>query len=184
MNQHQERFTKPEQMSRPKAFDERGLARSSQDSSMSPGNSTWSPLAWMRKLMDQMTLSMPSAGDAWFTRPWPAIEIFERGGQLVVRADVPGMRAEDLRVRVDDGLLRIEGTRRNELERQEAGVYRSERSYGMFQRNVPLPGGIEEDKVQARFESGVLEVTMPSPAQSAKGRMVPIRSGGDNAMKS
>jgi HSP20 family protein len=163
----------------------RGLDRWSAESWIEGTDYPRSPLALIRRLIEQMDrfviFSTPFGGDGWFTRPWPAVEVFERGGQLVVRADVPGTRSEDLRVRIDDGFLRIEVRRRHDLERQESDVYRSERSYGVFQRNIQLPAGIDEEAVQARFDNGVLEVTMPSPRQSTKGRVVPIRSSGDGA---
>lgn len=100
-------------------------------------------------------------GNVWA----PQIETFRRGDKLVVRADVPGVRKDDLHVEVDDGILTLSGERRSENEENRDGYYRSERSYGQFQRSIALPEGIEADQCQATFNDGVLEVTLPAPKQ-------------------
>ena len=79
-----------------------------------------------------------------------------------------------MKVEVSDDVLRIEGERRQEREEKRKGVYRSERSYGRFYREVPLPEGIDPEQAKASFKNGVLEVTMPAPPRAAKGRRVPI----------
>jgi HSP20 family protein len=112
----------------------------------------------------------------------PAIEVVERDGQLVVRADLPGLRPEDVRIEVADGSLIIEGERRSEVEVEEEGVYRSERVYGRFSRVIPLPEGADLDKAQARFENGVLEVSVPLPEQ-ARRRRIDIQGASGEAGK-
>jgi len=109
----------------------------------------------------------------------PAIEAFERDGQLVVRADLPGLSPEDVRIEVtDDGLL-IEGERRQQMEaEEEGGVYRSERVYGRFSRFLQLPDGVDPEKAQARFENGVLEITIPMTDQGARRRRIEIQGQG------
>jgi HSP20 family protein len=111
------------------------------------------------------------AGDvAWL----PKIEIAERGGKLVVRADVPGLAKDDVRVEVDDEVLRIEGERRREREEKRKGFYHSERTYGRFYREIPLPEGADPEQARASFKNGVLEVTIPAPPRAGKGRRVPV----------
>jgi HSP20 family protein len=105
----------------------------------------------------------------------PQVEVFERGGNLVVRADLPGLEPKDVHVNVDDGALTIEGERRAEHEEKQEGYYRSERSYGSFQRRIPLPRGADAAGCDAKFENGVLEVTMKLPASTT--RSIPIRTG-------
>jgi len=109
----------------------------------------------------------------------PAIEAFERDRQLVVRADLPGLSPEDVRIEVtDDGLL-IEGERRQEMEaEEEGGVYRSERVYGRFSRFLTLPDGVDADKAQARFDNGVLEISIPMTDQASRGRRIEIQGQG------
>lgn len=104
----------------------------------------------------------------------PSLEVAERGGELVVRADLPGLTKDDVKVEVRDDRLTIEGERRQEREEKRKGVYRSERTYGRFYREVPLPEGIDPERAKASFKNGVLEVTLPAPPRPARGRQVPI----------
>jgi HSP20 family protein len=111
-------------------------------------------------------------------RRWtPRVDVFERAGQLMVHVDLPGMRQDDIRAYVEDGFLVISGERTHEHEHDRDGVYRCERTYGSFERRIALPDGVPPESVQASFDNGVLELTMPMPKQSeAKGRLVPIQS--------
>lgn len=108
----------------------------------------------------------------------PHIEVCERGGQLLVKADLPGVTKDDIRVEVQDDALIIEGERRQEQQEQREGVSYSERSYGSFVRSIDLPQGVRADDVDARFENGVLEVCLKLPQQQQRGRTVEIKSGG------
>ncbi|HEY2732118.1 MAG TPA: Hsp20/alpha crystallin family protein [Polyangia bacterium] len=93
----------------------------------------------------------------------PPLEIAEREGQLVIRAEVPGITKDQLRVDVEDGQLVISGERKQDFEEKRGGVYRSERSYGHFTRVIGLPEGTAVDQAKATFANGVLEVTVPAP---------------------
>ena len=104
----------------------------------------------------------------------PQLEVFERGGQLIVHADLPGMNREDVKVDVVDNMLVIQGERRQQREEDEEGYYRSERSYGSFHRSIPLPEGVNEDEIKATFRDGVLQVTMPAPQRQQRGRRIEI----------
>jgi len=112
----------------------------------------------------------------------PQIDVSTRDGQLQVHADLPGMRQEDVQVSVHDGVLSIGGERANQHEQNRGGVYRRERSYGSFRRDIALPGGVDAESIKASFENGVLEVSMPMPKESKPaGRTIPIatkQSGG------
>ncbi len=106
----------------------------------------------------------------------PQVEMVQRGDRLVVRADLPGMKKDDVHVDVEDGLLTIRGERREERSGSEDGFYRTERSYGEFYRAIPLPEGVDAEKCDARYEDGVLEVTMPMPKrEERKGKRIRIR---------
>ncbi len=93
----------------------------------------------------------------------PQVEAFSRDGKLVVRADLPGLKKDDVKVEVDDGVLTISGERRDERHEERDDYYRSERTYGQFYRAIPLPDGVDDGQVDASFNDGVLEVSFPAP---------------------
>lgn len=106
----------------------------------------------------------------------PQIEVSRRGNELVVCADLPGMKKEDLQVEVREDHLVLQGERRQEQEADEGGYYRSERSYGRFYRAIPLPEGTDPERAQANFRDGVLEIKMPLPQQAEqRSRQIEIR---------
>jgi HSP20 family protein len=128
----------------------------------------------------------PRQRGRWFTplsgiEAWaPDVEVYQRNNDLVVRADLPGMKKDDVSIDVTDGALTISGERRQEQETDRGGVYRSERSYGSFCRTIPLPEGAIADQAKATFKDGVLEVTMPAPPeQVTRGRRLEIKEGAD-----
>jgi len=104
----------------------------------------------------------------------PQIEAFEREGKLIVRADLPGLTKDDINVDITDDAIRIRGERRQEKEESEEGYYRSERSYGSFYREIPLPSGVNREEANATFRNGVLEITMPAPARQPGSRRIEI----------
>jgi len=109
----------------------------------------------------------------------PDIETFQRGDEFVVRADLPGMRREDVTVHANDGALTIEGERRSEQDERRGGYYRTERSYGRFCRVIPLPDGALTDTARASFKEGVLEVVLHAPPHEvSRGRRIDITDGG------
>lgn len=106
----------------------------------------------------------------------PQIEVFERGGNLVVHADLPAVRREDVQVEVDDDVLTIRGERRHEHRDTQGGYRRTERSYGTFFRQIPLPEGVDPSDIEAAYQDGVLEVIIPTPRDSQRiRRRVDIR---------
>lgn len=152
------------------------------------------PFAFMRRLMEDMDRTFGdftqggwpagegTAGLALGARLFsPQVEVFERDGRLTVRADLPGMKPEDVHVHLEDDVLTISGERRHEGEQDREGVWHSERAYGSFHRSVQLPAGIDPESVQAAFEHGVLEVSLPRPQQKPKGRRIDIGAGNKTA---
>jgi len=144
------------------------------------------PFAWMRQMQDQVDRAFShlwSGSTSWgpdasFARSdWsPAIDVFQRGNDLVVRADVPGLSKDDITVDIADDQLMIRGERRWDHEEERDGVFRSERSYGSFQRVVPLPPGAIADSAKATFNNGVLEIVLQAPsADVRRGRRVEIK---------
>ena len=92
----------------------------------------------------------------------PQIEVLHNNGQFMVRADLPGLTKDDVKVEVTDDLLTLSGERKEEKEERREGFYRSERSYGSFYRQIPLPEGAKTQNAAATFHNGVLEITIPA----------------------
>jgi HSP20 family protein len=106
----------------------------------------------------------------------PQVDSFRRGDKIVVRADLPGLKKEDVKAEIDNGVLTISGHRSSEREENRDEFYRSERSYGSFYRAIPLPEGIESDNCEATFKDGVLEITLPAPKlEERRARQIQIR---------
>jgi len=127
---------------------------------------------------DSRALDVSRGARAGIARWSPQVEVRQTGNQLTVCADLPGLTAKDIDIQVDDGILTISGERQSSSEDKQEGYYRSERSYGSFSRSIALPDGVNEDQVRAKFNNGVLEVTIPVPEQRQRGRRVEIQSGG------
>jgi HSP20 family protein len=114
------------------------------------------------------------------TEMWvPDLEVSQHDNELVVRADLPGMKKDDVRIDITDEDITISGERRQEQESERGGVYRSERSYGSFVRTIPLPQGAMTDQAKATFTNGVLEITMPSPPDQTRARRLEIKEGAE-----
>jgi len=109
---------------------------------------------------------------------WPQIDMFESDGQYVVRADLPGLKKDDLDVQVTDNELIISGERKDEREEKKGNVYHSERSYGRFERRISLPEGTNPDDVSCTFNDGILEIRMKAPELANKGRRLEIKEKG------
>jgi len=124
----------------------------------------------------------------------PHLEMFERDGKLVVTADLPGVKKEDVKVEVDQDAITLQGQRRNDQTSRQQGYYRSERSYGSFYRTIPLPEGADPSTASATFRDGVLEIALQAPPKRAGSRSLEIReeqgvggarsSGGESSQKS
>lgn len=127
----------------------------------------WGLNPWreMEERMDRLfgeTLGWPMRQTVPVEGTWlPAVELFEREGKLVLRAELPGLKREDITVEVTDHTLTISGERKTEQEVKEQNYYRCERSYGAFQRSIALPTGVEQGQIEATFKDGILEVTLP-----------------------
>jgi len=120
---------------------------------------------------DPKRVATSTLGEIWS----PQVEVFSKGDTLVVRADLPGLRPDDVKIHVEGDTLVFEGERRSEREegRDADGYYHSERTYGSFVRRIALPRGIDASTCDATCEDGVLEVTMKLPNEGK--RTVAIR---------
>jgi HSP20 family protein len=96
----------------------------------------------------------------------PPMDLTETEGEYVLRADLPGLRRDQVEIEVKDDVLTISGERRSEHEDKGEGFHRVERSFGRFSRSLDLPKGVDAQAVKAEFADGVLEVRIPKPAQA------------------
>lgn len=156
------------------------------------------PLARMRSMMDELERFFDAPffggssrlerffdeGPGWPTRIqggsfefWaPDVDVFERGDQWVVRADLPGLEPKDIHLEIRDGYLLLSGERLSEREERPAGGARFERSYGSFRRTIPLPEAVDPDAAKAEMRNGVLEVSFKMP-EGGRARRIEIQSG-------
>jgi HSP20 family protein len=138
----------------------------------------WEPLDVFEELETEMArfwqqpwLPMPRMATAWR----PTVDIFEKNGHLVVKAELPGVKKEDVSVTLDQGDLVISGERKVESEVKEEHVYRMERSYGSFYRRLPLPEEVLPEQIEATFKDGVLEVRFPKPKGQPKAQKIALK---------
>ena len=103
----------------------------------------------------------------------PALDVFEDKDNLFVKAELPGMKREDIEVSLHDGSLSISGERKSEKKYEEAEVYRTERFVGKFQRTVTLPSPVAADKVKAQYKDGILTITLPK-TEEAKPKQIDV----------
>jgi HSP20 family protein len=110
-------------------------------------------------------------------RRWmPAMDLVETDEHFILRADLPGMGEDDVRIEVEDRTLTLAGERKAEHETNNEGYYRLERATGAFSRSLTLPEGVDPEQIAATFENGVLEVRIPKP-EERKPRRVAIQVG-------
>jgi HSP20 family protein len=127
-----------------------------------------------RRLMQAPWRGLATEWEAWS----PEIDVFHRDNELVVRADLPGLKKDDVTVDITEDSITIQGERKQEHKEEREGMYRSERSYGRFYRVIPLPEGAITDQARASFKDGVLEITLPAPSdQVSRGRRLEIAEG-------
>jgi HSP20 family protein len=149
---------------------------------MYPG---YSPFGMMRRFADDMDRMFEGFGFPSMRRfsPWgrgteaafsPDVEMLERNGKLLIRADLPGLTKDDVNVDVSEHSITIEGERKCEHESTEEGVYTCERSYGHFRREIPLPEGVKTDNAKANFKNGTLEITLDAPDTARNRRRIQI----------
>lgn len=126
----------------------------------------------------------------FFERPWgmlnlrfrnekpawaPKLDVFEKDNTLFVKADLPGMKKEDVFVALEEGDLVLKGERKEEKEIKEENYYRAERTLGTFYRRLPLGFTADPAKIEAKFTDGVLEVRVPvPPVEAPKAQPIPI----------
>jgi HSP20 family protein len=135
------------------------------------------PLSTLHKEIDELFDRFFGEDERWWARPLealtvPAVESFLKNGEVVVRADLPGIDPKDVELSVDGERLTIKGERKVEREEKGEHLYH-EVSYGRFERVLALPPGVDPDTVKATYKNGVLEITMKAP-KGLESKKVPI----------
>ena len=131
----------------------------------------WEPLRELGALQSEMNRLFNTAFDGptpagGTMRRWmPAMDLVESGDHFVLRADLPGLAEDDVKIELEDSTLTLSGERKSEHESKGEGFYRVERATGSFSRSLTLPKGIDPEAVTASFDRGVLEVRIPKPAE-------------------
>src|SRR3954469_6629038 len=143
----------------------------------------WEPLRELSTLQNEMNrlfntaFDAPAAGNGQTLRRWmPAMDLVETEDHFVLRADLPGLSEEDGAIEIDERVLTVSGERKAEHETTKEGYHRVERAFGKFSRALTLPDGVDAEAVTARFDKGVLEISIPKPEEK-KPRKVSIGVG-------
>jgi HSP20 family protein len=133
----------------------------------------WEPLRELGSLQNEMNrlfntvfdTPLPGNSGTAMRRWMPAMDLVETDEHFVLRADLPGLSEEDIKIEFEDGTLTVSGERKAEHETKNEGYYRVERAFGAFSRSLTLPQGIDPEAVSANFDRGVLEVRVPKPEE-------------------
>lgn len=136
--------------------------------------------AGLRRQMDEMlnrTLGGFASEDGETMSSWaPLMDVLEREGEIVLRAELPGLTEDDVEITVENNTLALRGEKRFEEESEEKGVYRRvERRYGSFYRSFTLPSTVDQEHIDANFHNGVLELHLPKVEQ-AKPRKISVKA--------
>ena len=131
----------------------------------------WEPLRELGSLQNEMNrlfntvFDTPQPSGSTLRRWMPAMDLVETHESFVLRADLPGLAEEDIKIEFDEGTLTVSGERKAEHEAKSEGYYRVERAFGSFSRSLTLPQGIDPEAVTASFDRGVLEIRVPKPEE-------------------
>ena len=123
----------------------------------------WDPFRDLNMLQDRMNrLFLEDAVATWS----PAVDIFETEGEIVVKAELPGMDRKDIALNLENNVLTVKGDRRFEKETQEENYHRIERSYGGFSRTFSIPATVDAERIRADYKDGVLKIVLPKKEQA------------------
>ena len=134
------------------------------------------PFTLMRRMTEEIDNAFGEQGRSTNGQSlWmPAIEVSECDGKYLIRAELAGLKPEDVKVEIDGDTLVMQGERKMEREQDKNGVRRTEIRYGQFYRAIPLPEGADTDHVQAQFDNGVLEISVPIAPQKTNKKQIQV----------
>ena len=134
-----------------------------------PGTLTrWEPFAELGELRSRFDRMVDELWDGRQRTFAPAIDVVHENGNLVLRADVPGIKPEEVKIEVEEGILTVSGEHKEKKEEKDKHYLRRERRYGSFSRSMALPPGVEAKQIKAKTHDGVVEVTIPMPKEEQK----------------
>ena len=135
----------------------------------------WDPFRNLMNLQQQLQQQLTSSGEDSYG-PWaPVVDIFEKGDDLVIFAEVPGLELDDVDISIENNTLVLRGERKRKTEFDERDAHRLERTFGFFTRSFTLPKTVDSDRISASYKNGVLELTLPKVEQ-AKLRKIEIKA--------
>lgn len=144
-----------------------------------PETSFWTPFRQLSSLRDEIDrlfespLASLGEGTQFLSGWMPPVDVLEDKDNIIVKAEVPGMKREDIDISLHDGVLTLSGERKGDEQHADAETYRSERFLGRFQRTVTLPNPVDVDKVKATYKDGILTVTLPK-TEDAKPKHIEV----------
>jgi len=121
----------------------------------------WFNEAWISPFSLLTRRTLPMFGAEGFETLTPAVDMYEEGKEIIMKADLPGVKKEDLHLDLTENVLTLSGERKMEETVEKGGLYRYERSYGTFSRSFELPSGVDTEKITASLKEGVLEIRVP-----------------------
>ncbi len=136
--------------------------------------SIWNPFAELeriRKEFERLFEEVPTLESEKIFAP--VVDVYETDSELVIKAEVPGVKKEDIEVSIKDNAVHIKGEKKEEKEEKTEAVHRVERFYGKFERYIPLPTDVKVDEAKAEYKDGVLEIRIPK-AETAKEKKITI----------
>jgi len=146
-----------------------------------PEMNIWSPFRHLSLLRDEIDrlfdspLNALTSNSQQFLNGWlPTIDVYEDRDHLVLKAELPGMKKEDINIQLQGDVLTLSGERKEEEVFDKAETYRAERFLGKFQRSLTLPVSVDASKVQASYKDGILAVTLPK-AEEAKPKQIEVK---------
>jgi len=147
-----------------------------------PETARWDPFHQLSSLRDEIDrlfespFSALSEGLQPFMSGWsPALDLYEDKDNFLLKAELPGMKKDEIEIQLHDGVLTLSGERKEEKKSEGADIHRSERFVGRFQRTLTLPSQVDADKVKASYQDGILTVTLPK-SEAAKPKQIQIKT--------
>lgn len=135
----------------------------------------WSPMDHLFRDFTDMTRMLETPNiPVLFKGGEPKVDIIQNETEIVVKADVPGVSKEDINVTVTEDAITIRGETKSDYEEKKANYFHAERFYGTYSRTLPLPTLVDREKATARFQDGVLTITIPKATKPGKGHVVSI----------